>query len=395
MSVRELTSTEDLLECGRIQNIAFVSLWDPEKSRRELEKPDARRNPVFGNFNAEGRLTACMCFPFYQVAYEGGTVSMAGVGGVASLPECRQGGAVREIFQAALPWMRKQGAVFSALYPFSHRYYRQFGYELCQMPVQQQVPAEALKGLSCTCRVRMVMPGEDFAPLSSIYQSWLGRCNFAVQRDRRLWEQLVGSDPLRERRYTYLFEDDGGPLAYLVFTVQDDAPHAKGGVVRELAFARPQGLTQVLGFLYRLAAQYKWFRFTLPEHVPLAALLPESFESQAAFGEQPMARLVNVEQALAHKPAPGASYTVAVHDPLLPENDVVFRVAAENGRTTAVRQTGKAADLTLDIGTLTQLCLGSLSLDEAMFKPGVILAGNEQVLRQAFPHRPVFLNEGF
>ena len=92
MSVRELTSTEDLLECGRIQNIAFVSPWDPEKSRRELEKPDARRNPVFGNFNAEGRLTACMCFPFYQVAYEGGTVSMAGVGGVASLPECRQGG---------------------------------------------------------------------------------------------------------------------------------------------------------------------------------------------------------------------------------------------------------------------------------------------------------------
>ena len=31
MPVRDLTSTEGLLECGRIQNIAFVSPWEPEK----------------------------------------------------------------------------------------------------------------------------------------------------------------------------------------------------------------------------------------------------------------------------------------------------------------------------------------------------------------------------
>ena len=56
---------------------------------------------------------------------------------------------------------------------------------------------------------------------------------------------------------------------------------------------------------------------------------------------------------------------------------------------------GSPADLSLDIGALTQLCLGFLSLDELLFKPGVVLNSNQDLLKKAFPKGAVFLNEFF
>ena len=109
-----------------------------------------------------------------------------------------------------------------------------------------------------------------------------------------------------------------------------------------------------------------------------------------------MARIINVEKALELKaPASGEKYTLEVTDALVPENNGVFQVTG--GMTPAVEQLpeGTPADLSLDIGSLTQLCLGFLSLEELLFKPGVVLNGNQDVLKRAFPKGAVFLNEYF
>ena len=49
----------------------------------------------------------------------------------------------------------------------------------------------------------------------------------------------------------------------------------------------------------------------------------------------------------------------------------------------------------MDPGTLTQLLLGTLTLEEALCKPQVTLRDNAQALEQAFPKAAVFLNEYF
>lgn len=272
MPVHRLTEKEELLESDRICSIAFVSPWDREEAVRGLESPDFQPTVSFGHFTEEGQLTASLLLPQFQMRYEGHDVPMVGVGGVASLPEYRYGGAVRQIFHTALEWMWDQGAVFSTLYPFSHSYYRKFGYELCQLVTQYKLPTEALESFSCTCKVRMFQPGEDLAPLQAVYNARLGQYNLAVQREERHWRSLFGKDPAKEMRYTYLLEDACGPLAYVIFK-PEEGEDGKIGNVRELAFAKPEGLPQALGFLYRLGAQYEAFRIALPEDVPLAALL--------------------------------------------------------------------------------------------------------------------------
>lgn len=397
MSVRELKTPEELLEGGKIQSIAFGFSWDVEEAKKDLKKPDNRHNVTFGHFNEEGILTACLELPEYEMYYEGTTVPMVGVGGVASLPEYRHGGAVRNIFHTALRWMWDQGAVFSSLYPFSHAYYRKFGYELCQICTRYQIPVEAFSNFRCTCSVKMFQPGGDLTPFQTIYNASLGKRNLAVRREERHWKNLLEKDPYKDRYYTYLLEKDSQPLAYVVVALEDPSADPKVGVVKELGFSSPEGLFQTFGLLSRLAAQYGAFQLILPDDVPLPSLLQESYDLTPSFNEQPMARVIHAEKALERKaPLEGTQYTLKVEDQLLPENSGVFQVAAKDGKVTVTKLPEESpADLSLDVGTLTQLLLGYLSLEEALYKPSVTLNGNREVLDRAFPKGCVFLTEHF
>lgn len=400
MSVREITEKDLLLECDRISSIAFTYPWDREEAAKEPEDPSSPRNVTLGRFDQDGTLTACLQLPEYQVWYQGQIVPMVGVGGVASLPEFRKGGGIRELFQAALPWMRQRGAVFSSLYPFSHLFYRKFGYELCQLTLRYKVEPQALASFSCTCKARMVTPGEslerELPRLRQVYQAWLGQHNLAADREDRRWKALFGKNPTKERRYAYILEEEGTPLAYLILSMED-TPQGRNGKIRELAFTGREGLVQALGFLHRLAAsEYPSYTLNLPGDLLLATLMAESYQLECSWDGQPMARIVTLEKALEPKaPAAGETYTLAVTDALLPENDGVFQVTGGAAPTVERLPQDAPADLSLDIGTLTQLCLGTLSLEEALFKPGVILHGNENVLKKAFPKGAVFLNEYF
>lgn len=397
MPVRQIVKKEELLECGRIQSIAFVAPWDRMEALKKLDDPEVPRNTTLGFFDQEEKLTACLELPTYQARYQGKVIPITGVGGVASLPEHRKGGAVRRLFTYTLPWMRDQGAVFSCLYPFSHSFYRKFGYELCQLPTAWQVPAESLRHLPCSCQVDMLQPGCDLSPLKQVYEAYLGQCQLAIQREDRHWRELLGKASYKDRRYSYLFSQEGKALSYVVIQAENDGPYSKAGVVRELAWACPQGLREALGFLNRLAAQYGRFRITLPQGTLLPALVDECYDCKPSCHDQPMARVLQAAEAFRLRPlAQGVRCRVAVEDPFLPENTGVFALTGA-GDHTQVEQLplSEEWDLSVDPGTLTQLLLGTLTLEEALCKPQVALRGNAQALEQAFPKATVFLNEYF
>ena len=85
---------------------------------------------IFGAFINDGKtlisLIECDC---KEIWYCGKHINCAAVGGVASKPEYRRSGGVRETFNAVFEHARNKGADISILYPFSSEYYRKFGYE--------------------------------------------------------------------------------------------------------------------------------------------------------------------------------------------------------------------------------------------------------------------------
>ncbi len=391
-----MVKQEELLECEKIQSVAFVYSLNTAELQKKLETEPQPNAPYIGYFNDEGMVTACMELPEYRMRYEGHWVPMVGIGGVASLPEHRFGGAIRQIFQVAFRRMLESGAVFSALYPFSHAYYRKFGYELCQTTMGYELPVQSLSAFRYDGRVRMIRPGDSLDGLKAVFDAHFLRCNLAIQREERHWKQLLGEDAYKERVYTYLLEDENGPSAYVVLAAEDAGPFEKNGNVREIAYVRPQGLRDALGFLYRLSAQYAKLRIPLPDGVPLPALLPESYDVKAGIREQPMARVIDVRRALTLKRHfDGARYTLCVRDEILPENDGLFAVRCEGGEVSVERREDGEADLTLDVRTLTQLLLGYLSLDEALYKSDVSAGANLDTLRRVFVKQPVFLTDHF
>lgn len=396
MPVR-MIQKKDLLACEKIQSIAFAYPLDTAELEKKLAQQPDPPDPYIGFFNDKNVLTACMALPAYQARYENSWVRMVGVGAVASLPEYRFGGAIRQVLQVALRQMLESGAVFSSLYPFSHTYYRKFGYETCQMTTQYELPVEALSQFRYTGKARMISAGESIDGLKTVFEAYTQRHQLAIRREDRHWKKIIGDDTYKDRVYTYLLEDENGPSAYVVLAAEDADANSKTGHVREIAFNRPQGLHDVLGLLYRFAAQYKTIRLHLPDDVPLTSLLHESYDLRGSWHNQQMTRVINVQKALELKSHfDGAAYTLRVRDDGLPENDGVFAVRCENGIVSVCR--GKetdAADMTVDVRTLAQLLLGFLPMDEALYKMDVQVHGNFDTLRRVFVRRSVFLTDHF
>jgi len=147
MIIRRLRK-EDLIDAARIRSISFHGRLNEEEAIRSFEKTtDEQLREHWGCFADDGDMMACIINNDFTVRFDGHLVKMGGIGGVATLPEYRYGGAVKETLRAILKDAREHGEVFSSLYPFSHEFYRKAGYEMFSPIVEYQFPPASVKSL--------------------------------------------------------------------------------------------------------------------------------------------------------------------------------------------------------------------------------------------------------
>ena len=138
MEVRQLSAAEHF-EADLISHIAFhMHMADPEKAREDSGK---LKEEDWGAFDPDGKMMARIINNRYDCYLDGTLIRNGGIGAVSTLPEYRNTGAVRAIFSKLLPNDYRNGTVISTLYPFSHAFYRKFGYEtICQRNVYSFAP---------------------------------------------------------------------------------------------------------------------------------------------------------------------------------------------------------------------------------------------------------------
>ncbi len=85
----------------------------------------------------------------HRISLQGREYDINYVSGVATLPEYRKRGLVRELFQFSFPEMRRRKQPISLLIPFDYSFYEKFGYKQCyekvfryteKLPPQAEVP---------------------------------------------------------------------------------------------------------------------------------------------------------------------------------------------------------------------------------------------------------------
>jgi len=338
-------------------------------------------------------MVATMTVVPWTANFDGHAVGMGGIGGVASLPQYRRGGAIRACFGAALRDMYDGGTFLSYLYPFSTAFYAKFGY-----------------GLGCDwVKWRLRLSGQ---PAPEVSGHWR-----LSEPDRPLTGDVRAVDRIRESRYNcmvingdteylYLREDPFVTKKYsYVYYGSDGQPRAHMTVVPErgeldcprFAFNDREGFLGLLALLTRLSADHSHVTLRLPADVDLRGVVPEwSFGNvQRTVEQRGMVRAVNVEGLLRLTRTRGEGRLgVAVDDPQIPENTGCFEVAFAPGQGNRVRRVDDAPDIALTIRDFSRLIVGCCDPDP-MWLPDVRLNVPIEAVAKVFFRKPTFISTYF
>ena len=394
MAIRHITRDEYDI-ANEIKYIAFHRKQDTPKN--DADDPDAIYQSLVAYYDEGGVMTARIRNIDYDILFEGAPVMAGGVSGVASAPEARGRGRVRGILQYVFHEDCERGCLFSTLFPFSHAYYRKFGYELCAYQQTALVPIEQLAGYAQMPLTAVLHRESDgFDTIRQIESRMLSRYNMAMLLTDRQYKKAIGGDPYAHGDYRYILSDpNGAPCAYFYFTAETRSG-ASCAAVHALAYTDMQAFKRMLGFLYGLRAQYASVELPLPVDVDLLQMLPEPKHVKTQVLPYGMARILDTQAVLSRMrhPEGNGAYTVRVLDPAFPQNEGTYAVTYENGHA-SVSKAQLQPDLIVDVGTLTQLVLGTHALENVLWKDSVSLLQNEQTLRAVFVPKPVYFPHHF
>lgn len=352
-----------------------------------------------GLYDEDGTLlTACRHLEF-ETRVRGEWLPMAGLSAVATPPEHRRRGLVRELVRESLGEYRERGMAISALWPFDRSFYRDLGWGTACRYTSATVPPDALAPARefASGSFRRV-DADDHAELDRVYETWLDGHTLATRRSAGWWRDRV-FQRVKDRLYGYCWEREGEPAGYLLYSV-DESDDGRRFRVYEAGYADEEAYLNLLRFCANHDSQVDEITLFGPEHDRLLDLVDDESDLTVEVSVGPMVRIVDVRAALEALPYPlvedTLTVTVAVEDPLAGWNDDTFEITVGEG-TAAVEPSEDVPDATIDVATLSQLFVGYLSArDVRMF--GDLVVEREDVLETLdalFPPEDVFLADGF
>lgn len=370
--------------------VAFESEFDWEKEKAKEVKETSEAD-WWGAYTDDGKIAASIIMNNYNVRFDGNVVKMGGVGGVATLPEYRRGGAIRSCMEASFRSLYDNGFAFSALYPFSSAYYRKFGFEDGELYHAWELEVKSLNMPEAGGRVRQLFPGDDLSPLLKVYNMFNKDCNMSVIRD--VYDKdLEKGDMLEKKKYIFLWEDDQGePGAFLIGSREGDSLNCMNdfGMRNGLLYSDARSLCGLLNFVRTsFIANYKSIKFTTPSWADVFPMLPEHTAIKGKLLVNGMMRVVNVEQVLGLCRCEGEGEIVLqVEDPILEENRGCFLLSFSPEGDNLVERTDREPDISLSVGHLAALLCGSRSTWDLPWMPGVKIHRDSGIYDKVFPKK--------
>ena len=390
MEVRRL-KPEEHFEANLISTVAFhMKMEDPEKNRKEsLESQDED----WGAFSDDGKVMARIINNHYKTRLDGQVISNGGIGAVSTLPEYRNTGAVRAIFEKLIPEAYRNGEIISTLYPFSHAFYRKFGYETVRWRDHYEFAPVVLSGYRFSGDAELWKPGDPVSEYTTLYNRFADSFNLAMVRDDKMMLDLVKGEYYKDRKFCYLLRENGKTVAYLIFQDVRNDPAAIL-TVKDIAWDGRAGFYAILGFLARFTADYGTIRMFLPSCLQLLSVIqtPRAYDIQQTATQGYMIRAVNVKRLLEIIKKPDdCQFVIRVEgDAQIPENNGTWTVCRNS-----IELTDAEPDLAVSIQAFGQMAAGAVSLAEAMYRPDVTVSGNEAVLEKVFVRKPILVEDHF
>ena len=387
---------EELFDAYLIAVYCFhMRVEDTEAKRESIE---AEQHDDWGAFDEDGTMMARIINHRFPLYLDGKEVATGGIGAVSTLPEYRDRGAIREIFKELLPYAYRDGEVLSTLFPFNHQFYRKVGYEVVTYRNEYCFPPAVLCNYQFDGKIQKWNPGDSVDDFLKVYQAFAIQYNCAMSRDtERMLMHLKVDKPYMDRRFSYVFKKNGEndrPIAYVIFK---DIRHDPAAIlqVEECAWTCRDGFHAILGFLARFESDYGEIKLPLPKGIDLLRMIesPHAYDIQVNTNFGFMVRVINAKRVLEEMRKPyECDFSVKITDEFIPENNGVFHVM--NGENVEVAKYDKA-DIELSIQAFGQMAIGAVNFDEALLRKDVVVHAKEEMLRQVFVEKKIFVGESF
>jgi len=379
----------------RIRQYAF-HLEDGPLERGDDEGSDSE-SPLgtrYGYFDGDELVSICIHYTF-ETRLRDEWIEMGGLGAVATPPERRREGNVRQMLGRSLQIFGDVPLV--ALWPFSTAFYRQFGWASANEITRYTVPPETLADVSEEPgEFRPVEPA-DWRDLRAVHLAAGRGETLSVRRSEQWWRRRIFHEWGDDRRHAYAYYREDTPAGYVVYTVERDGERELD--VEYLGARDHAAYRALLGFLGDHDSQVDRVSFARPGGSTLFDVLEDPQAADAELVPGPMVRLTEVATALEAVPYADdvdERVILGVCDPLLEGNDGIYQLLVEDGEGICRRMPEASPDATVDVGTLSRLVIGARSVD-TLATVGDLTADADarETLSRLFPPERVFLREFF
>ena len=383
---------EEKLYVERVKGAAFSYDVKEKEIREKIEKGEYNSDETYGAIDENGRALAGMEALTYTMWFDGQKVPMYGIGGVASMPETRRQGHIRKIFEKVFDDIYEKGAVFSHLYPFTHDYYRKFGYETCGYIKRYILPVGPARKLKSEGSAYEFAKGDEVRnKLIEVYELYASRHNNMLSRSENRWNDYFDISPFKAEKLYYWKNANGDIKSWAKFKRNGDTVD-----IYDILWADHEGMLGILQFMGMFEGAAEKLKFSASPEFIAELYWNNLYDIQIEANWIGMNRVVNAKRALElmKKPDGEGKFIIKINDGFAKWNDNTYIVEYTNGEC-AVNTTEAGADIEVTEHALMQMILGIYELEQIANRDDVQINKNMQILKKAFYKKPILLTDHF
>ncbi|CAM4173404.1 GNAT family N-acetyltransferase [Bacillus albus] len=374
-------------EALRLSEYAFQYKVDEDRLQQQITKMK-ESHEVYGIMEGGDLAAKLHLIPFHiYIGKE--KFKMGGVAGVATYPEYRRSGYVKELLQHSLQTMKKDGYTVSMLHPFAVAFYRKYGWELCaNLLICHMTKSDLVMKKQVNGTVKRFSKENHPEEVEKLYETFAERFSGMLVRDEKWWLQTIYDD----LTLAIYYDKNKTASGYMLYKVENSKM-----TVEEFVPLHNEARNGLWNFICQHDSMIKEFEMTVSENEPLLYTLQEP-RVKAEIKPYFMSRIVDVEQFFKQYEFNwnDVQQELIFHitDSFAPWNNVSIRLV--NHEITIMKEETIDKGIKLDINALSTIMFGykrPLQLNELE-----LISGSEEEI-QAFekivPVREAFIYDFF
>lgn len=381
MTIERITE-ERFLDSVRLSEYAFQ--YKVPKEKLEEIQNKIKKHQIFGIY--ENNMLAAKLHLIPLSTYIGNqTFKMGGIAGVATYPEYRRRGYVKELLTYVLETMKTQGFTVSMLHPFDVSFYRKFGWELFSnrlKTVHQHADLVMLEPTSGTTK-RFHLENVHLNELKQVYEQYASQFSGMVVREDDWWKGVI--DDLNIAVY---YDVEHKPTGYILYETKDNKM-----TVEEFVPVNFEARRGLWNFICQHDSMISELEMTTYEKEPLFFALKKQKSVKREVLPYFMVRIVDVESFLQEYQFSGnETLKLQITDPFAPWNEKTFLVKDGEVSVTDASE----GVLNLSITALSTALFGHQRPTE-LFAAGMISGDerNVEAFEKMIPNRPGYMYDFF